>query len=258
MNVGLYQSASALSALERWQDLVSQNITSSQTTGYRKRTISFSTQSAGELQADPHARIGGEGSVPVLFPKVNSGISFVPGETQPTRRELDTAIQGEGFFEIQRPDGSKAYTRSGEFRMRADRMLVTSSGDEVLSEAGAPITLVANGGSVVINPNGSIFQGATALGKIAVKKFASNSQLIPIAGGFFVPGAGAAAPSPWTIPSCCRAISSPATARRCARWWTSSSSPAPTRPTKRSSARLISRCRRRSTPWAEPRRRTPP
>lgn len=194
MNVGLYQSASALSALERWQDLVSQNITSSQTTGYRKRTISFSTQSAGELQADPHARIGGEGSVPVLFPKVNSGISFVSGETQPTRRELDTAIQGEGFFEIQRPDGSKAYTRSGEFRMRADRMLVTSSGDEVLSEAGAPITLVANGGSVAINPDGTIFQGATALGKLAVKKFADNNQLIPIAGGFFVPGPGASAP----------------------------------------------------------------
>ena len=44
MNVGLYQSASALSALERWQDVVSQNITSSQTTGYRKRTVNFSTQ----------------------------------------------------------------------------------------------------------------------------------------------------------------------------------------------------------------------
>ena len=47
MNVGLYQSASALSALERWQDAVSQNITSSQTTGYRKRTVNFSTQPAG-------------------------------------------------------------------------------------------------------------------------------------------------------------------------------------------------------------------
>src|SRR6185436_60010 len=105
MNIGLYQSASALSALERWQDSVSQNITSSQTTGYRKRTVSFSTQAAGELQANPKARIGSEGSKPMLFPKVNSSINFVSGETQPTRRELDAAIQGEGFFEIQRPDG---------------------------------------------------------------------------------------------------------------------------------------------------------
>jgi flagellar basal-body rod protein FlgF len=194
MNVGLYQSASALSALERWQDAVSQNITSSQTTGYRKRTVNFSTQAAGELQADPRARIGSESSVPVLFPKVNTGINFLSGETQPTRRELDAAIQGEGFFEIQRPDGSHVYTRSGEFRMRADRTLVTSTGDEVLSDGGGPIALLPNGGPVAINQDGTVFQGSTSLGKLAIRKFADNSQLIPVAGGFFVPAPGSPAP----------------------------------------------------------------
>jgi|JI10StandDraft_1071094.scaffolds.fasta_scaffold09392_13 flagellar basal-body rod protein FlgF len=185
MNIGLYQSASALSALERWQDSVSQNITSSQTAGYRKRTISFSTQAAGELMSDPRARIGHQGSMPTLFPKINSGINFVAGETQPTRRELDASIQGDGFFEIQRPDGSKVYTRSGEFRMRPDRTLVTSSGDEVMSDAGAPIILLPGGGKVAINQDGTLFQGTTALGKLSVQKFADNSRLIPIAGGFF-------------------------------------------------------------------------
>ena len=194
MNVGLYQSASALTALERWQDTVSQNITSSQTTGYRKRTISFSTQAAGELQADPKARIGSEGSVQMLFPKTTAGINFMGGETQPTRRELDAAIQGEGFFEIQRPDGSKVYTRSGEFRMRADRTLVTSTGDEVMSDGGSPIVLSGSGGTITINQDGTIFQGSTALGKFAVKKFSDNSQLNPVAGGYFVPGPGATAP----------------------------------------------------------------
>src|SRR5258707_4510726 len=100
MNIGLYQSASALSALERWQDTVSQNITSSQETGYRKRTISFSTQAAGELQANPKARIGSEGSVPVLFPKTIARINFKNGETQPTRRVLDAAIQSVGMVVI--------------------------------------------------------------------------------------------------------------------------------------------------------------
>jgi flagellar basal body rod protein FlgG len=194
MNVGLYQSASALSALERWQDAVAQNITSSQTTGYRKRTVNFSTQAAGELQADWQSRIGGGGTTPLLFPRVNDGINFASGETLPTRRELDAAIQGEGFFEIQRPDGSRIYTRSGEFRMRSDRVLVTSTGDEVLSEAGSPIALVSNGGAVSINEDGRIFQGPTSLGRISVKKFADNSQLIAIAGGFFVPRPGAPAP----------------------------------------------------------------
>jgi flagellar basal body rod protein FlgG len=194
MNVGLYQSASALTALERWQDLVSQNITSSQQTGYRQRTISFSTQAAGELQANPKAHIGSEGSVPMLFPKTTSGINFMTGETQPTRRELDVAIQGEGFFEIQRPDGTMAYTRSGEFRMGADRTLLTSSGDKVMSSNGSPITMSNTGGTVGINADGSIFQGATSLGKLSIKKFPDNSQLIPIAGGFFAPPAGSPAP----------------------------------------------------------------
>ena len=44
MNIGMYQSAASLSALERWQDSVAQNITSSQVTGFRKRTINFSTR----------------------------------------------------------------------------------------------------------------------------------------------------------------------------------------------------------------------
>ena len=191
MNIGLYQSASALSALERWQDSVSQNITSSQTTGYRKRTVNFSTQQAGELQTDPKARVGHDAAMPMLFPKVNSGISFTNGETQPTRRELDVAIQGDGFFEIQREDGAKVYTRSGEFRLRSDRTLITASGQEVLSSAGSAITLLPGGGSVTINSDGTISQGDTAVAKLSVQRFADPAQLIPIAGGFFMSAPGA-------------------------------------------------------------------
>jgi flagellar basal body rod protein FlgG len=185
MNIGIYQSASALSALERWQDTVSQNITSAQTTGYRKRTINFSGEAAGSIKADPRARNGGESEMPMLFPRVSSGINFVNGETQPTRRELDVAIQAEGFFEIQMEDETRVYTRSGEFRMRPDRTLVTSSGHEVLSDAAAPIQLLPGGGKVTINQDGRIFQGETPIGRLSVQRFENPAQLIPIAGGFF-------------------------------------------------------------------------
>lgn len=185
MNIGMYQSAASLSALERWQDSVAQNITSSQVSGYRKRTINFSTQAAGELQSDPRRPVGNEGGIPTLFPKVNTGINFTSGETQPTRRELDVAIQGEGFFELQRPDGSHVFSRSGEFRMRADRTLVTTGGEEVLSTAGAPIVFVQNGGAISINLDGSVFQGDTPLGRLSVQRFADNAQLVPAAGGYF-------------------------------------------------------------------------
>ena len=186
MNIGLYQSAASLSALERWQDVVSQNITSSQNSGYRKRTINFSTEMAGELQTDAKAKIGRDAGMPTVFPKVNTGINFNFGETLPTRRELDVALQGEGFFEIQRPDGSKVYTRSGEFRMRPDRTIVTSGGDLVMSSTGNPMLLRAAGGAVVVNPNGTIQQGGAAIGKIAVVQFPDNAKLRPISGGFFL------------------------------------------------------------------------
>jgi len=190
MNIGLYQSASALSALERWQDVVSQNITSAQNTGYRKRTVNFSTQLSGELQTDPSGRVGQDGGTPAVFPKINTGINFISGETLATRRDMDVAIQGEGFFEVQMQDGTKAYTRSGEFRMRTDRVLVSTGGQEVMSTSGNPITLLPGGGDMTINQDGTIFQGTTSLGKISVQKFADNSQLKPLAGGYFIPQDG--------------------------------------------------------------------
>ena len=100
----------------------------------------------------------------MLFPKVNTGINFVSGEAQPTRREFDVAIQGDGFFEMQRADGSHAFSRNGEFRLSSDRTLITASGDQVLSNGGAPITLLPGGGNFVINLDGTVFQGENQLG----------------------------------------------------------------------------------------------
>ncbi len=192
MNIGLYQSAASLAALERWQDNVSQNITSAQTTGYRKRTIQFSTETAGEVRPGRQGKNGPENGVPAVFPKTSNGINFISGETMPTRRELDIAIQGEGFFEIQTPDGGKAYTRSGEFRLRPDRTLVTSSGLEVLNTNGDPFVLLPGAGNIVVNQDGTVFQGNVSLGKLSIQKFANTAALMPTSGGMFLatPGSG--------------------------------------------------------------------
>jgi flagellar basal body rod protein FlgG len=191
MNIGLYQSAASMAALERWQDSVSQNITSGQTSGYRKRTIGFSTETAGTLQPDDRAKLGVDGGMPALFPKTSAGINFLSGETMPTRRELDVAIQGEGFFEMRMPDGTMAYTRSGEFRLRPDRTLVSAAGLEVMTEGGDPIVLLPGQGQIVINQDGTVIQGAARLGKLSIQKFSNPAALIPTTGGMFVAGAGA-------------------------------------------------------------------
>lgn len=191
MNIGLYQSASALSALERWQDAVAQNITSGQTNGYRKKTVDFSTITAGQIQTDTRAHASSDTAFETLFPKVNTGISFSQGQTEPTRRDFDLALQGDGFFEVQMPDGTRAYTRNGEFKLRNDRTIVTGSGAEVLTTAGSPITLLPNGQPFIVNRDGSIVQGDVTIGRMSVVNFADKSRLVPTAGGYFVPIGGA-------------------------------------------------------------------
>ena len=195
MNIGLYQSAASLTALEHWQDAVSQNITSSQVSGYRKRTVEFSALSAGEWSLDPSRSANGESSMQAQFPKASNGINFLPGDTEPTGRDLDVAIQGPGFFEVQAPDGSRAYTRDGDFATRADRTLINGAGAEVLGDSGAPITLASNNEKVTINKDGTIQQGTTTVGRIGVVQFADPSQLTPVAGGLFTAG-NAGAPTP--------------------------------------------------------------
>ncbi|MBX7122540.1 MAG: flagellar hook-basal body protein [Opitutaceae bacterium] len=193
MNVGMYQSAASLSALERWQDAVTQNITSNQVSGYKKRTVNFSTVSAGEL-ARSDGKVGDNRGMPMYFPRAAYGINFAMGETQPTRRELDVALQSEGFFEVQLEDGQRGYTRAGELRIRPDRTLVTSQDVPILSDAGTPIQLLPGGGPVVINADGTIVQNNTQLGRLSVVKFADNQLLRPMSAGVFLSGGQASQP----------------------------------------------------------------
>ena len=185
MNVGLYQSAASLSALERWQDAVSQNISSGQVTAYKKRTVEFSVQPMGEIAQDKRARIG-DGQ-PSYFPRATYGISFQNGEVEPTNRDLDIALQGEGFFVVQMPDGSRAYTRAGELHVRPDRTLVTSQDAEILSDSDAPIRLKPEGGALVVNHDGTLVQGDAPLGRLQVVKFPDPAKLMPRTAGSFVP-----------------------------------------------------------------------
>ena len=190
MNIGLYQCAASLSALERWQEVVAQNITSSQVAGFRKRTVEFSSIEMGSIAADTKASQGNGDTSPAMFPSTRTGVSYQPGETTPTRRELDVALEGEGFFEVQMPDGSHGYTRSGEFHLGADRTVLSRGGLPVLTTSGTPIVMQRNGGSLSIGGDGKMTQGDAQLGTLSVVKFADMEKLQPIGGGLFLPSDG--------------------------------------------------------------------
>ncbi len=188
MNIGLYQSAASLTALERWQGSVTQNITSSQVPGFKKRTVQFDAELMGQMTSVQKAN-GRNETQPGVFPRASYGINFTAGEVTPTGRELDAALQGDGFFVLRLPNGNQAYTRNGAMSLRADRTLVHTSGAEILSEGGIPLQTLPTGGKIVINKDGTVYQGDAMLGKLQVVQFADNSLLRPTSGGaFLAPG----------------------------------------------------------------------
>ncbi len=194
MNIGLYQSAASLSALERWQDAVSQNISSGQVPGFRGRTVAFSSQDNGQFTVGSSTDVGSGSQQGASFPSATNGLSFKAGEMQPTGRPLDLGIQGTGFFQVQMPDGTRAYTRDGSFSQRADGTLVNSSNFPVLSESGNPIVLTQGTGAVTVTQDGSVSQGDAQVARLSVTSFSNTGGLLPISGGLLLanPTAGAA------------------------------------------------------------------
>jgi len=137
-------------------DVISNNLANVNTTGFKKSKTEFqdllyqNTRAAGADQGSgdqlPTGIQIGHGSKLVATSKV-----FTNGELTQTGEKLDVAIQGDGFFEIQLPDGTKAYTRDGALKTASDGKVVTSDGYPVqggfqpLTAGTTALTISANG-----------------------------------------------------------------------------------------------------------------
>ena len=107
--------------------------------------------------------------------------SFTQGNLQQSGNTLDVAIQGNGFFQVQMPDGTTGYTRDGSFQVDAQGQLVTNNGYPVLPG----ITVPTNATSVTIGTDGTV--GATlpgqtnpqTLGVLQIASFINPAGLDP-------------------------------------------------------------------------------
>lgn len=185
MNVGLYQSAASLAALERWQDAVSQNITSSQVAGYKKQTVQVMAAPAGEIQADPAEKVGDGHGTATWLPRANFGVSFTKGESQPTNRDFDFAIGGAGFFQLKAADGNTYYTRNGSFVTTPENDLVSRQGYDVLGAGERPIKLQPGAGPISVDERGRITQNGAVVAQLEIVAFQNPHALISQGGGLF-------------------------------------------------------------------------
>jgi flagellar basal body rod protein FlgG len=183
MNVGIYQGAAALTACENWQQITSRNIASSTVPGFHRTEVSFAGVLGDSMRTGGASQSGQ--TVRGSMPQSVSKLDLQPGELRQTGEELDFAIQGTGFFKVQRTDGSAGYTRDGGFHTNAERVLVNRQGFAVQGDGG-PVTLRAEGGRVSVNADGTIVQGDTQIGKIAVYDFSDTSKLQAASDGLLV------------------------------------------------------------------------
>ena len=152
----LYSAASGMQSQQMNLDVISNNLANANTTGYKMTKLQFqdllyqNTREAGAQQGGgnqlPSSLQIGQGSVPVSTERL-----FTQGDLSQTGNNLDVAIQGQGFFEVQMPDGTLAYTRDGSFQTDSQGRIVTSDGYPVqggfqpVPDGTTGITISANG-----------------------------------------------------------------------------------------------------------------
>ncbi len=185
MNSGIYGAISGNMAMMKQLDVLAHNLANVNTPGFKKDTISFeSVLAASTVQGTD----GSEDS-PMLV-KEKYVTDYSSGQVKVTDNTFDIALDGDGFFAINTPQG-KAYTRQGNFKIDANSKLVTADGYEVLGR-GAPI--IINGGSVSFDEKGKILVEGQEMGAIDVVDFPKPYDLRKIGSALFMPNSTDATP----------------------------------------------------------------
>jgi flagellar basal-body rod protein FlgG len=154
----LYTTATGMKAQQTMVDTIAHNIANVNTAGFKRSQASFEDLLYVTLQA-PGLRQDATGTPSPIGLQIGSGSRlsgttkiYTAGTLEGTNRQLDVAIDGDGFFQVQLPDGSEAYTRDGHLQVNAQGRLVTSAGYVLQPE----ITLPQDVLDVSIGPDGQV------------------------------------------------------------------------------------------------------
>jgi flagellar basal-body rod protein FlgG len=129
----LYSSAAGMQSQQTNLDVIANNLANVSTTGFKKNKAEFQDLLYSNGRA-AGADVGGGNTVPTGVQighgsrLVSTSKVFTGGELTNTGSDNDVAIQGDGFFEVQMADGSKAYTRDGALKLASDGRVTTNDG----------------------------------------------------------------------------------------------------------------------------------
>jgi flagellar basal-body rod protein FlgF len=167
MDISSYVLLSQEQALKRRLDVVSNNMANSSTAGFRREQPVFHEQVENTREASV------DDAKPVSFVLDYRPVhDTTSGAFEQTGNPLDAAIDGPGYFAVQAPDGSTAYTRAGYVKVSDSGDLVTSGGQKLLDEGGSPINVPAEQvGELSMAKDGTISTKTGDIGRLAVTVF---------------------------------------------------------------------------------------
>ena len=190
----LFTAASGMQAQQLNIDVIANNLANVNTAGFKKSRADFQdimyqnqrttgAPSTNATQVPTGIQVG-LGSKAAAVTKI-----FTVGNIGQTGNELDLAIEGEGFFQIQQPDGSTAYSRAGSFKRDSTGRLVNSDGypmiPEVVIPSNATKVTIGNDGTVSVMQAGQ--NSATNVGSIQLANFSNPSGLSALGRNLYQP-----------------------------------------------------------------------
>jgi len=197
----LWIAKTGLEAQQTQMDVVSNNLANVSTTGFKRARAVFEdllyqtirqpgAQSSEQTQLPSGLQLG-TGVKPVATERI-----FTQGNLQQTGNAKDVAIQGNGFFQVQMPDGTTSYTRDGSFQLDSNGQLVTASGYPVQPAITIPpdaqTLTIARDGTVSVQQPGS---STVTVGTLQLATFVNPAGLQSLGENLYAESASSGTPS---------------------------------------------------------------
>ncbi len=169
---GLTNAATAMLAHEKRLESITSNLANANTHGFKRRMAASHGTWMGRMDA---AHMG------LQMAEAND---FSQGALLSTGNSLDLAIQGEGFFAVESPQG-EVFTRDGEFHLTGAGVVVSKEGYPLVWE-GVQANIQPTGKPIVVDKTGAVTQNRRQLGRLRHVAFADNNLLDTTKEGYWV------------------------------------------------------------------------
>ena len=197
----LSTAATGMIGQQNYLDVISNNIANVNTTGFKKSRVEFQDMLSQTVKT-PGAMIN-QGTFQPVGIEYGLGVKtaattrvFSQGTAVSTDRNLDIAIQGEGFLQVMKTDGTLAYTRDGSLKLDSMGQICTSDGYLIQPQASIPSD--AKEINITEDGNISVTVGSdttpSIVGTIQLSRFQNASGLLSIGHNLYVETAGSGNP----------------------------------------------------------------